>query len=189
MIIKFCLNLATKSSSAYKDLRYDSTTGSGLLVLPSLSTLRDYKNYIKPTRRLNPDVTNDLGNKTASFSEIERYVTILLDEMKIKENLVWDKHSGELIGFVHLGDIYTNYATLKSVQKLPSHVLGFLVIRFVNSLSYSFATFASYGVTAFQMMPVFWKEVFYLKNIYFKVIAATADRASSKTNFSKCISL
>ena len=41
--------------------------------------------------------------------------------------LVWDKHSGELIGFVDLGDIYTNYATLKSVEKLASHVLVFLI--------------------------------------------------------------
>ena len=56
IIITFCLNLAAKSSSAYKDLRYDSTTGSALLVLPSLRTLCDYKNYIKPTKGFNPDV-------------------------------------------------------------------------------------------------------------------------------------
>ena len=36
MVIKFCLNLAAKSSSAYSDLRYDSKTGSGILVLPCL---------------------------------------------------------------------------------------------------------------------------------------------------------
>ena len=30
MIIKFCLNLAAKSSSAYSDLRFDSKTGSGV---------------------------------------------------------------------------------------------------------------------------------------------------------------
>ena len=29
---------------------------------------------------------------------------ILMDEMKIQESLVWDKHTGELIGFVDLGD-------------------------------------------------------------------------------------
>ena len=50
MSIKYCLNLATKSSSTYSDLRYDPKTGSGILVLPSLCTLRDYKNDIKPTR-------------------------------------------------------------------------------------------------------------------------------------------
>ena len=39
MIIRFCLTLAAKSSSAYKDLQYDSTTGFGLLILPCLTTL------------------------------------------------------------------------------------------------------------------------------------------------------
>ena len=100
---KFCLNLAAKLSSAYKDIFYDSTTGSGLIVLLSLRTLHGYKNYIKPRRGFNPHVINDLGNTTASFSEIERYVTILLAEVKIQEDSVWNKHAGELIGFVDLG--------------------------------------------------------------------------------------
>ena len=71
MIIKFCLSLAGKSPSAYKDLRYGSTTGTGILVLPGLRTLRDYKNYIRPTRGFNPEVINELAKKTVSFSEIE----------------------------------------------------------------------------------------------------------------------
>ena len=116
MIIKFYLNLAAKSSSAYKDLQYDSTTGAAILVLPALRTLRDYKNYIRPTRRFNPEVINELAKNTVSSSEIERYVTILFDEMKIQESLVWDKHSEELIGFVHFGDININYATLENVS-------------------------------------------------------------------------
>ena len=48
-----------------------------------------------------------MEKKTASFSEIEKCVTILLDEMKIQEDLVWDKHSGELIGLVDLSGIYS----------------------------------------------------------------------------------
>ena len=32
MIIKYCLNLAAKSSSTYSDLRYDSKSGSGILL-------------------------------------------------------------------------------------------------------------------------------------------------------------
>ena len=44
-IIKFCLSLAAKSSSTYSDMRYDKSSGSGILVLP-----RAYKNYIHPQR-------------------------------------------------------------------------------------------------------------------------------------------
>ena len=32
----------------------------------------------------------------------ERFVTIVIDEMKIQVDLIWDKYSGELIGFVDL---------------------------------------------------------------------------------------
>lgn len=48
---------------------------------------------------------------------------------------MWDKHSVEFIGFVDTGETYTNYGTLKSVQKLASHVLVCLVKKVVNPLS------------------------------------------------------
>ena len=93
MIIKYCLSFAAKSSSAYSDLRYNSRTGSGVLILPSLRTLRDYKNYIRPERGFNNEVVDEMNKKTDLFSEFERYVTILFNEMKIQEDPVWDKHS------------------------------------------------------------------------------------------------
>ena len=55
--------------------------------------------------------------------------------MKIQEDLVRDKYSGELIGFVDLGDIHTNFATLDDVKELATHVLVFLVKSIVNPLS------------------------------------------------------
>ena len=183
MIIKFCLNLAAKSSSAYSDLRYDSKTGNGILVLPSLRTLRDYKNYIHPTRGFNPAVINDLQKNTVDFSGPERFITILFDEMKIQEDLVWDKYSGELIGFVDLGDINTNYATLKDVEELATHILVFLAKSIVNPLSFSFASFATTGISAHQIMPIFWKAVCYLEQINLHVVAATADGASPNRRF------
>ena len=39
-----------------------------------------------------------------NLSKQERYVVLLMDEMKIQEDLVWNKHTGELIGYVDLGD-------------------------------------------------------------------------------------
>ena len=116
MIIKYCLDLAAKSSSTNSDLRYDSKTGSGILVLPSLRTLRDYRKYIKPTREFNPAVIKELATKTSSFQPMERFVSTIFDEMKIQEDLVWDKYSGKLIGFVALGDTHTNLATPYDVK-------------------------------------------------------------------------
>ena len=56
MIIKYCLSLATTSTSVYSELSYDSKTGNGVQALPSLRTLRDYRNYIRPTQGFNSEV-------------------------------------------------------------------------------------------------------------------------------------
>ena len=39
----------------------------------------------------------------------------LFGEMKIQEDFVCDKYSGELISFVDLGHVNKNYATLKNM--------------------------------------------------------------------------
>ena len=85
--------------------------------------------------------------------------------MKIQEDLMWDEHTGELIGFVGL---LLNYATLKNVPVLATHILVFLVKSVANPLSYSFATFATTGITSYQIFPLLWKAVNILENINLK---------------------
>ena len=50
----------------------------------------------------------------------ERFVTILIGEMEIQEDLIWDKYTGALIGFVDLGDGDVNAATLDKPNELAS---------------------------------------------------------------------
>ena len=74
--------------------------------------MRDHKNYFKPKAGINLENVDTLRNKTSSLSGIQRYIVVVIDEMKIQANLVFDKYSGDLIGFVDLGDPMTNYASL-----------------------------------------------------------------------------
>ena len=37
--------------------------------------------------------------------EKDKYMVLVFDEMKIREDLVFDKHSCGLVGFVNLGEI------------------------------------------------------------------------------------
>ena len=67
IIITFCLNLAAKSSSAYKDLRYDNTKGTGVIALPSLRTLCYYKNCVRSKRGFNLEVIDELAKKLFHF--------------------------------------------------------------------------------------------------------------------------
>ena len=177
MIIRYCLSLVAKSSSAY-EIRYDEKTGTGFWMLPSRRRLRDYKNYIKPQCGFNSGIVNELRNKIKSFPENEKFVVLLMNEMKIQENLVWDKHSGELIGYVDLGDVNLNYATLSKVEEIATHVLVFLIRSIVNPLKFSLANFATTGATATQMFPLLWKAISICEMNMLKVLAVTCDGAS-----------
>jgi len=186
MIIKYCLTLYAKSPSAYKYFRYDEKNGTGALILPSERTLRDYRNYIRPKTGFNQQTIERLTKLTEKFSNQERFVVLSFDEMKIQEDLVWNKHTGELVGYVDLGDESLNEATLKNCDDLATHVLVFLVKSVINPLSFSFATFATKGVTSFQIFPLFWKAVCLLEmSCNLRVVAATSDGASPNRTFFK----
>ena len=80
-----------------------------------------------------------------------------MDEIKIQENLVWDKENGELIGYVDLGDI--DYVTLPKITTVASHVLVFLIRSFVNPFKFSLSNFATGSVSASRMFPLLWKAI------------------------------
>ena len=136
MIIQFCLSLAAKSASAYDDIRYDEKSATGILILPSRRRLRDYKYYIRPGRGFNKNIINELKNKMKNFSYNEKFFASLMDEMKIQSNLVWDKHAGEFIGYVDLGDtnsIMSHWKRLIILQPIYWHFL-FAALPVVLSL-------------------------------------------------------
>ena len=178
-IIRFALSLHGKSPSAYRELR-----DSGALILPSERVLRDYKNYFKPKAGINKENVESLREKTTSFSNVQRYVVLVMDEMKIQSNLVFDKFSGNLIGFVDLGDPMTNFANLAEEDHVASHALAFLVRGFWTDLKHVIAYFFTGNATSFQLMPLFWRIVSVLEmSLNLWVCAAVNDGASPNRKF------
>ena len=173
--MKGCLSLASKSKSAYEELR-----NSNILRLPSTRTLVDYKNLIKPGTGFCKEIIDNLCEITKDYSNVERYIVLLFDEMKIRSNLVFNKHTEELTGFLDLGDTQISYNMLEDESKLATYVLCFYLRGIATNLKYSFAHFAISGTTATQMFPLFWEAVSLLQfNCNLWVIAATSDGASS----------
>ena len=91
-----------RSSSAYESLR-----SSGCLQLPSQRTLRDYTHYVQAATGFSTEVDRMLmkAAKVDPCPEREKCMILLLDEMHIREDLVFDKHTGAMVGFANLGDI------------------------------------------------------------------------------------
>ena len=109
---------------------------------------------------------------------------LLFDEMKVLSNLVFDKVTGELIGFVDLGDPDVNFAVLEKADEIATHALVFLIRGVCTQLKFSLAYFATSGVTCIQLLPIFWEAVCILEsscNLW--VIAATSDGASPNRSF------
>ena len=116
-------------------------------------------------------MTNKLKNK---IIDIERFMLILFDEMKIQENLVWSKHTGDLIGCVDL----------QETNAIVFHVPVFFTSNVVNSFKFSFAKFGTKNATASQLFQLFWKAVAICETqCAIKVVAATCDEASTNCTF------
>ena len=62
----------------------------------------------------------------------ENFSIVLMDEMKMQSNFVWDKQTGKLIGYVDLGDTDLNDATLEKTDIIVTHVLVFFICNIAN---------------------------------------------------------
>jgi hypothetical protein len=131
--------LHAKSPAAYKELK-----DSGVLVLPSQRLLH-YGTIV---------IFSGLKEHSKDYFDIQRYVMLSFNEMKIQSKLVFDKQTNELIGFVDLGKEKLNEA-LTSTNELATHALAFLVRGVATDLKYTLAYFLTKDVTSYQLMSLF----------------------------------
>ncbi len=91
---------------------------SGCIQLPSQCTLRDYSNCVQARAGFSVEVDRQLfqAANLASCQESERL--LLLDEMYIREDLVYNKYTGRLIGFCNLGGVNNHLLSFeRSLEK------------------------------------------------------------------------
>ena len=179
MVIRFCLPLAAKSPSAYDKLKK-----SNILILPSRETLTDYKNAMRAHAEQNRSVIDELIKIVSPLKGYQRCVVLSFDEITIQENLVFEKYTGDLIGYVDLGDIEFNYSNFQNVNDSATQVLVYYVRGIASDLKFSLTYFTVKGVTAYQIMPTFWETVAVLElTCKLQVIATVSDGASPNRKF------
>lgn len=101
LIIKWCLYLQHVSGHAYETSR-----SSGCIHLLSRRTLPDYTHFVSASTGFSDYVNAQLAlaPDVDYCPEHEKYTVIVFDEMYIKEELVYNKHNGTLVGFTDLGE-------------------------------------------------------------------------------------
>ena len=142
-MIRWCLNLKLLSSAAYHSLRT-----SGFLKLPSERTLRDYTHFIKSKAGFSSELDQLLADESQVniLPEWKRHVILVLDEMKVKESLVFDKHETEVVGFVDMGDVNNELADLEREcsttdqhPAIATHMLVLMVRGVFTGLRFPYA--------------------------------------------------
>ena len=115
-------------------------------------TLRDYVHFYQAKPGFQKETNDHLiaEAKVESLSEVEKHVVLLVDEMKVREDIVFDKNSGKVVGPVHLGDFNDSLAKLeKSVKEeklsVATHVLGLIVRGLVSPLKFPYVHFPTSG--------------------------------------------
>ena len=113
-----------------------------------------------------------------SLTEWQKCVFILIDEMHIKENLVYEKHSGSVIGFTNFGDINNELLSFEQEfeqgisqpdKPLAKTILTFMVRGIFTSLKFPYAHFPCKNLTGELIFDPFWEAVYRLQRCGFKV--------------------
>ena len=121
------------------------------------------------------------GRSTAHCSKVEKYVLLLLDEMHVKQDLVYDKSTGQLIGFVNLGEINSHLLALEKCirstdpeestsqsdqssntveSQLASTMMVFMVKGLLTRLQFPYAHFPCRDITGDLLFEPFWGKQF-----------------------------
>ena len=111
--------------------------------------------------------------------EWHKLVILLLDEMHIREDLVYDKHTGNMIGFANLGDVNNHLLAFEhSVEEskdeenvLAKFMMVFMVrgLFMFTPLRFAYVQFPCYKVTGDLLFHPFWQAVYRLERMGLKV--------------------
>ena len=89
------------------------------------------------------------ASKVELCPEREKCAILLLDEMHIREDLVFDKHTGAIIGFTNLGDINDHLlhfeqslsSSTPASPKLAKTMMVFMIRGLFSKLQFTYAQF------------------------------------------------
>jgi len=120
-------------------------------------------------------------------------VGILLDEMKVKSGLVFNRHTGRMVGFVNLGSINDDLEAFQasliaeSERRKPELAESMLVVmvRLLQKPSFTFpaAQYPTSSLSGAKIYPIVWDVVEALELNEIQVLSITCDGLSANRKF------
>ncbi len=105
------------SSKAYKMLEK-------LFCLPTIRSLRRRLQNLNISPGINETILSLMKLKAAKLSAADRVVSVVIDEMSLKDNIVYDARSDEFHGFVDFGKFNTGHSLQHANHALVILVRG-----------------------------------------------------------------
>ena len=191
LILRLALSLKMASSSAYHIMRT-----SGVIRLPSERTLRDYTHFCKQSTGFSRELNDQLVAEAnvLKCDELQKHVILAFDEMKIRDDIVYNKHQQEMIGFVDLGKVNNELVRAEKIlnskngssvleRDVATSMLVIMVRGITTSLRFPWAHFPTTGVSASTLMSLMWEAVEICELLGFYVIGITSDGAGPNRKF------
>ena len=105
--------------------------------------------------------------KVDTCPERERNIILLLDEMHILEDIVFDKHNGAMIGYAKLGDIDDHLLQFEqsltedqpSPPPLAKSMMVFMVHGLFNKLQFPYAQLPCASLSGDLLYEPFWEAL------------------------------
>jgi len=165
----------TKSHAAYEDLR-----DSGFLKVPSGRLLSDYKSFSSPHSGWQISTLWEMKEKfeKTKMGKRGQLGGLFFDELKIKERLVFDPSTFELVGFTDLNDDEIDLPSVGQLKesncnpqtKLATHVLQLYFRILFGKFDFPCAFFLTRGISAQKLNRRFWQGVSMLHGFKFTIM-------------------
>ncbi|XP_075737463.1 uncharacterized protein LOC142777044 [Rhipicephalus microplus] len=130
-----CLIMRMKGPKLYEDMRRQK-----VLVLPSKVTLQKYLGSYRTGFGFNAKVMSMLKQKASSMDAFKRHGGLIVDEMKLSENLSVSS-SGHIQGFVDMGQ----FTPSSDKHKVADHGMVLMFVPFTGEWTQILASFATQG--------------------------------------------
>ena len=173
MIIRWAMTIRHRSKSAYEILRE-----TGFMRMPSERTLNDYFHH----RQYDSGIDFE-GLMDFSKDHQGKDFSLMFDEMKIKDGIMYSRSTGEMTGYVDMGEL--NIGEEAKGDGVATHALVFMIRGIQQASHFPAATFFTKACTASQLYFMIQEVISYLEMIKLKVRVVISDGASTNRQVAK----
>ena len=131
-------------------LWYNTLPSTVVLQLPSERTLRDYMHVKIWTAKQSRQAAVKGGQQ--KIPEHQKYVSLILDD---KEDLVYNKHSGEFIDITNVNNHLEQSCTGEAIKpQRATHMLVFMIRGLFSSLEFPYTQFPVATASEEVLFPI-----------------------------------